>query len=337
MIATVLLLAVGFIGVMWIGEWRPAPVEVLADNPNAAPFAGDTIKIVSWNIGYAGLGDDMDFFYDGGTRMRTTAERTGENLAGIVAFLEQHTDADIILLQEVDMDSHRSYNVDQYEAIRSALPEYPFAYFAPNYRSAFVPIPLRSPMGGVRSGLALFSKTEPVEVIRYQYPGAFAFPVRLFNLKRALLSLSFRMEGVAEPLYINNTHNSAYDDGGMRRGELRFLDSLLSGKPYTVTMGDWNSNPPGYHPSAAEQTDPYFRPLILQKEDFSAGLHFAADTLHYSTRYGYEPFRAGHTTQTLLDFALLSPRIRTLSVEVVDLGYRNSDHNPVVGCFLIER
>lgn len=286
------ILAAGFIGFMWIDEYKPAPVEVLQKRRWAKRVLYDTVKIVSWNIGYAGLGDDMDFFYDGGRSTRTTKNRTEENLQGIIAFLHEHRDADFILLQEVDVNARRSYHINEYERLRKALPDY-HACFTFNYNTLFVPIPLSSPMGRVQSGLALFSLYAPGEVLRYQYPGSFPFPVRLFNLKRAVLSARFPMKGGGD-LYINNTHNSAYDDGEMRRLELGFLDSLMRGRPYTITMGDWNANPPGY-----------------------------------------EPYRAGVTTETLLDFALLSPRIQCLSLRVIDLGYKNSDHNPVVALFRV--
>ena len=31
---------------------------------------GESFNVVTWNIGYAGLDREMDFFYDGGTRVR---------------------------------------------------------------------------------------------------------------------------------------------------------------------------------------------------------------------------------------------------------------------------
>ena len=57
----------------------------------------DSLKIVAWNIGYGGLGSNMDFFYDGGTRIRDTKARTLENLKGILAEMKA-LDADIYLL-----------------------------------------------------------------------------------------------------------------------------------------------------------------------------------------------------------------------------------------------
>jgi hypothetical protein len=36
------------------------------------------------------------------------------------------------------------------------------------------------------------------------------------------------------------------------------------------------------------------------------------------------------TTTTVIDFFLLSPNIKALSVNCIDLGFENSDHNPVI-------
>ena len=155
------------LGLFWIREWRPAPVEVLdtaaiADNEPVLR-RGDTVRIVSWNIGYAGLGNDMDFFYDGGKRMRTSQARTVENLQRILRFLQRRTAdsarVDFILLQEVDLDSRRSYGINEYDSLRRALPGYE-SWMGLNYVADFVPIPLTDPMGRVKGGVATFSRSE---------------------------------------------------------------------------------------------------------------------------------------------------------------------------------
>lgn len=333
-----------FIVVIWVREWRPAPVETVYALPKGEMCdtlaAGDTLRILSWNIGYAGLGDDMDFFYDGGTRMRTSKARTAENLNGIIHFLERAVSekkADMILLQEVDFDSRRSYRMNEYDSIRKALPGYA-GWRAVNYRSDFVPIPPTDPMGRVESGLAIFSRWKPMSVTRYAYPGGFPFPVRLFNLKRCLLSMEIPVRdsaGSVRTLYVGNTHNTAYDTGNMRSGELGFLNDCLKGKRYAVTMGDWNCNPPGYVPSRAAAEDRYFRPLPIDRDDFPPEMTFLYDPTTPSTRYGYEPYHPATTATTLLDFALCGPGIEPVAVETVDLGFKNSDHNPVAAVFVI--
>lgn len=344
------ILALGialFIAVMWAREWRPAPVETVYALPQGEAgdtlTVGDTLRIVSWNIGYAGLGDDMDFFYDGGTRMRTSRERTLDNLYGIIDFLKREAasaqGADIILLQEVDFDSRRSYGINEYDSIRAALPGY-FGWWGLNYVTDFVPIPVTQPMGRVQSGIVILTRWKPEEVTRYSYPGGFAFPVRLFNLKRCLLSAEIPVRdtvagGAVRTLYINNTHNTAYDTGNMRSGELAFLNAFLSGKRYSVTMGDWNCNPPGYEPSRAAVEDKHFSPLQIDRDDFPPQMTFVYDPTTPSVRYGYEPYRPGATTTTVLDFALCGPGIEPVAFETVDLGFKKSDHNPVAATFVI--
>ncbi len=351
---------VGFVGVMWMREWRPQQVErlvggavgraVTVEEGGSLLHRGDTIRLVSWNIGYAGLGDDMDFFYDGGTRMRTSRERTERNLRRIVDFLsgeaasagggKRKPAADFILLQEVDVDSRRSYRLNEFDSIRRALAAAGYdGWRGLNYRCDFVPIPLREPMGRVESGVATFSRWRPVQVVRYAYPGGFSFPVRLFNLKRCLLSTWIPVRdletGHIDTLFINNTHNTAYDTGGMRNGEFAFLRSLLAGRRYTVTMGDWNSSPAGYCPAREAVEDPYFSPWPIDRADFPSEMTFVYDPETPSVRYGYEPYRAGKTTTTLVDFALCGPGVEPIGVETLDFGFKNSDHNPVVATFVI--
>lgn len=335
-----MLLLVAFV-IIWIREWRPEPVEnILETESKAVLRQGDTLRIVSWNIGYAGLGDDMDFFYDGGTRMRTSRERTLQNLHGIIRYLQEQADAhraDLILLQEVDFDSHRSYGLNEYDSIRNALSGYE-SWYALNYKSDFVPIPLTHPMGAVESGIVILSRWSPSRVTRYAYPGGFSFPVRLFNLKRCLLSAEFPLldsTGNLRTLYINNTHNTAYDTGNMRSGELAFMNRYLADKPYAVTLGDWNCNPPGYTASAAALADANFRPLPIDRGTFPDEMTFVYDPTTPSTRYGYEPYNPATTTTTLLDFALCGSGIEPIAFETVDLGFKNSDHNPVIATFVI--
>lgn len=340
-IAVLLLL---FIGIMWGREWQPASVETIfqvsTDTPCDTLHRGDTLRVLSWNIGYAGLGDDMDFFYDGGRRMRTSVERTQENLSAIIAYLQQQVrsqQVDVILLQEVDFNSRRSYGIHEYDSLQQALPGYE-GWYAWNYVSDFVPIPITAPMGRVKSGLVTFSRWRPKAVIRYAYPGGFSFPVRLFNLKRCLLSMEIPVQdsaGNIRTAYINNTHNTAYDTGNMRSGEMAFLNRYLSGKRYSLTMGDWNSNPPGYTPSRAALEDPHFSPLQIERADFASDLTFVYDPTTPSTRYGYEPYHAPTTTTTLLDFGLCGAGIEPVAFETVDFGFRHSDHNPILGVFVI--
>ena len=110
-----------FIAVSWAVEYRPGERETTICCPEGeiVPLP-DTLTILSWNIGYAGLGDNMDFFYDGGRRVRDSRERTARNLKEIVETISR-VNPDIALLQEVDLDSRRSYRIREVDTLRAAF------------------------------------------------------------------------------------------------------------------------------------------------------------------------------------------------------------------------
>lgn len=291
----------------------------------------DTLRLMSWNIGYGGLGENMDFFYDGGKRVRDSRERTTANLARIVLTLQQ-IDADIMLLQEVDRSSHRTYRIDEAELIGNAFPEYT-SFFVYNYRAWCVPIPVHNPIGRVNSGMLMLSRWQPIDAVRLQYPSAFPFPVRLFNLKRGLLSARF-LTAAGDTIMINNTHNTAYDTGDMRYKELVFLSQILAQSDSvgiaTVTGGDWNQYPPEYIPTADELSNPNFVPQQIDNRMFRRIGRFVYDEKEPSLRYLDRPFDPDSSVRTLTDFFFVSPQIEVLSIETVPLEFCWSDHNPVV-------
>lgn len=72
--------------------------------------------MLSFNTGYAGLGDNADFFMDGGKAVKSTDEaRMRENMDEIAAIIAESS-ADFTLLQEVDENSSRTYSVNQVES-----------------------------------------------------------------------------------------------------------------------------------------------------------------------------------------------------------------------------
>ena len=84
-LALVLLLAV-VLGVFTAAEYRPADTEVIIPDRSveAVLTTGDPLSVVSWNCGYGALGDNADFFMDGGTSVYTAdKERVDSNLSGI--------------------------------------------------------------------------------------------------------------------------------------------------------------------------------------------------------------------------------------------------------------
>ena len=72
--------------VLTLTEYLPEEREEVATNNIGweAVSPGDSLKILTWNAGYGALGDNADFFMDGGRKVETAdKERVGINLAGI--------------------------------------------------------------------------------------------------------------------------------------------------------------------------------------------------------------------------------------------------------------
>lgn len=297
---------------------------------NDAVQIADNLKIVTWNIGYGGLGSNMDFFYDGGTQIRDTEARTMRNLGGILAEMKA-MDADIYLLQEVDECSRRTYRINELAMLQAAFPEY-HLYFACNYRSFFVPVPLRSPMGKVASGLVILSRYRAEKVERLAYPSRFPFPVSLFNLKRCLLAATFRLPD-GGLLAVGNTHNTAYDAGGMREQETGFLsswiDSLQSQGVKVLVGGDWNQYPPAYVPGEDETANPHFSVAPLRFSAFDANGRIVYDSSGKTLRYLDKPY-SRNSTLTVTDYFYVSHSLSSSDARLCgNVGFSCSDHRPV--------
>ena len=169
----VLLLAV-VLGVFTAAEYRLADTEVIIPDRSveAVLTTGDPLSVVSWNCGYGALGDNADFFMDGGTSVYTAdKERVDSNLSGIRDALKA-LNPDLVILQEVDINSARSYGTDERTILRDVLPGASDS-FAYNFNTLFVPYPL-PPMGHVESGLYTLSAAAPRISERISLPVPFS-------------------------------------------------------------------------------------------------------------------------------------------------------------------
>jgi endonuclease/exonuclease/phosphatase family metal-dependent hydrolase len=317
-------------------EYQPDEEIAVSVDGEADLLAGSIVySILTWNIGYAGLGSEMDFFYEGGSMVRPTEGQNADYLKGISGFIANNDTIDFILLQEVDFKSKRSYRKNQMEILKTILPGYT-ASRAINYRSTYVPSPLFEPMGGMNAGLSTFSKFKPLSATRIATPNSYSWPKRLYLLKRCFLVSRYALSN-GKTLMIVNIHNSAFDDASdQREKELAKLRTLLLQEynqgNYIVVGGDWNQNPPGWYP---EQSAKY---VIQERWPIEVGYlpegwSWSFDPGLPTNRDVHEPFDPVQTPTTLLDYFLVSPNVRIISVETIDLEFKHSDHQPVLMSF----
>lgn len=330
-----------FIEIITLIDYKPESEIVLAKNDGVG-CVNDTVTIVSWNIGYAGLGAEMDFFYDGGRKMRASKEQTKKNLEAITNWFKQNDSVDIVFIQEIDLKSHRSYRINQLDIISEALSKHVF-YFAKNYDVWFVPIPIFNPMGRVEAGIATLSKAVTSSAIRHAYPSQGKWPVRLFLLDNCFLSTRYPLKGGKE-LVLINTHNSAYDDGKQRLTEMEYVKQFMLNEygkgNYVIAGGDWNQLPPlpdsllMFDVNKSKLNTKYFIPKAISVDFMPSGWQWISDGLA-TNRFLNEPYVKGKTAETLIDFFLVSPNVRCISKKAIDLNFKHSDHNPIIGRFVM--
>jgi len=334
LLVLVIVLIVGFAGIIiyaLISDYKPGEMTTVAsnENPSALPDSS-VISLLTWNTGYCGLDKDMDFFYDGGTKVFTPKEKCLVNLTEIYSFLKANDSIDFMLLQEVDRKSKRSYSFDEYDSIAAHL-TYASKTFAINYKVFFVPVPPSSPMGKVFSGIASFGKYLPSSSVRYSFPGEYGFPKQLFMLDRCFMVNRYPLESGRELILIN-THNEAFDPGQIRKAQMEYLRDFIVSEykngNYVIAGGDWNQCPPGFKPEFTKN-QVNNEQMVISSDYLPVEWKWVYDNTTPSERSVIAAYDPSSTTTTVIDFFLLSPNIDPLSVKCIDLGFANSDHNPV--------
>ena len=320
-------------------EYRPDPV-IRLDNLHDAPAerpAPWALSIASWNIGYCGLDAQTDFFMDGGERSRPRSRDAVETALSAVEDQVAALASDVLFLQEVDRASARSFDIDQFSAIAGRLKGYA-AWFAPNFDVSFVPTPITSPIGRVHSGLAVASRYAATSAERHQLPGDFAWPVRIFHLKRCALVVTLPSPIEGRSWVLVNLHLTAFDkEGKVRRQQLDHLRELMLERyeegHFVVLGGDWNNRFPGV---GMDDFGPYTTPRErlmwagpIPEGWTPEGWQWAMDSSVPTVRSNETGYVEGGTFRTVIDGFLLSPNLEIVDVGGLDLGFAHSDHNPV--------
>lgn len=336
-IAFILFIIISLIGYLIIdatlNEFNPEPeYDLLCITEAKSALVKDTITLLSWNIGYGGLGSEMDFFYDGGRRVRPSEEYFNKCENNIMHFISDQDNIDFLLFQEVDNGSKRSYFSHQVDKIIDIMPGY-CALFAANYDVKFVPVPLGRAMGRVFSGIMQLSNIQPSSAKAIYLPGSFGWPKSLFMLKRCITKSRYPHHS-GNDVVIINLHNSAFDESGkIRHEELSAIKKILIEEykkgNYVIAGGDWNSNPPDFDPSLIQNDSVFTIPNSIKKDFLPENWTYAFDPRFPTNRDVSEEYNKGKTGTTIIDFFILSPNIKLISTETKHLGFKYSDHNPV--------
>lgn len=326
----------GAIGIIYftLNEYSPEDVIDLKIIANSDITAPASMTLVTWNIGYCGLGENEDFILDGGKTSYPKKENFLQYYNGMLDTISQ-IDADIYLIQEVDIDSKRSYNTNEYKAIQSVLPYYDSS-FATNYKAVFVPFPLPNPIGKVESGIVTMSEYILDSVERYSLPGDYSWPIKTVHLKRCMSVSEISVDNSEKTLLVVNIHLSAYDSGDLRTAQMGYLKEFIEEKYkqgyYVIVGGDWNNQipVPGADQFELKEDGKFWKPMEVPVDWTPENWTWGADGSVPTYRLLDEPLVTADEVQYgVIDGFLISPNIELLGVSGIDLKFKNSDHNPV--------
>ncbi|MFS1517701.1 endonuclease/exonuclease/phosphatase family protein [Bacillus sp. SCS-151] len=341
-ILLIALIFITFLIYVTVTDYKPAEEISLTVNNQSGNMlrANEPFTMTTFNIGYAGLDKEQDFFLDGGKMSKSSSkEQTLINLEAITSFIEDKK-SDIYLLQEVDTDSSRSNHINQIDHISKKLPDYSYTYGV-NYKVPWVPVPILDPMGSANSGILTLSKYTIEQSTRFALAGKEDWPRQLFDLDRAFTENRIPIDNGKELILIH-LHLSAYDEGGkVRKQQLQYLSQYLANEiqkeNYLILGGDWNHVIPGTDPYLFETTEEWPEWLQEFPETFKPeGFQWVADRQVPTSRTTQYSFREGVNFLAVIDGFLVSPNIEVINVSGDYLGYENSDHNPVTGEFILK-
>ncbi|WP_022765925.1 endonuclease/exonuclease/phosphatase family protein [Butyrivibrio sp. XPD2006] len=327
-----------------VDEYRPEEVENLqiAGEPGNAVSKSKSIRIMSWNIGYGALGDNSDFFMDGGTMVYTAdEERVSQNLDDIDAEVDKIA-PDILITQETDVSSARArfINEPQYLAEHSEADVFQNQnLFSYNYKVSFVPLPI-PPIGKVHSGLATFSKFAIDSAERIALPCPFKWPLRTINLKRGLQEIRMPIEGSDRELVIINFHLEAYDSGEGKIAQTKLLKQILIDEfekgNYVIAGGDFNQQFSNVDTGKYAALDGIWQAPVIDVAEFGDDFRFLADP-EVPTCRSLDKILVSAPSRDYSDFQyyvidgfIVSKNIEVEQMYTEDLGFVCSDHNPVV-------
>lgn len=336
-LAAVVVLAAGFVIFLTVTEYKPEAVEsvpILSYSSQGGETPGESIRFMSWNIGYCGLGKNEDFVMDGGSGSGKpeSRETVTEYYLGVLDTIQENS-ADVYFLQEVDSDSSRSYGLDQSRGIPESLGAASSAY-ALNYSCPFVPFPW-PPMGRVNCGIMTMSGLDAVgEAERIALPCPFSWPMSTANLKRCLLVTRYNLPGTDKQLVAVNLHLEAYDDGEGKAAQtaalLEVLEEEYAAGNYVIAGGDFNQTFSGTLDAWPMLDDTYWTPGVLSEDILPEGWSFAYDVDVPSCRLDNAPYDPETSQHYVIDGFIVSPNVEVSSIETLDTGFEYSDHSPVI-------
>ncbi|MBR6916700.1 MAG: endonuclease/exonuclease/phosphatase family protein [Clostridia bacterium] len=343
-LAGVILIVGGYLAYVFISYHRIGDAVLTAEGKGSGVARdGEEYSILSYNIGFGAYESDYGFFMDGGTESRAwSVERLDKNLENIASIVDG-LDPDFCLLQEVDIDSTRSYHIDEREYFKT-LKENKSYIFAQNYDSPYLFYPVLKPHGASESGLMTFSAFDITDASRRELPIETGL-MKFLDLDRCYSKSTIPIDN-GKILILYNFHLSAYtSDGAIATRQLHLIlndmeKEYRKGNCYCIAGGDFNKDILGdssKYFGAADKEYTWAQPIpegMFDGYNISVVAPLDEDDPVPSCRNADSAYHEGQYVLTIDGF-LVSANVEVTSSRVIDTQFAYSDHNPVEMTFIL--
>ena len=328
------------------------------DNRPAMLAKAVTYDVVTYNLNYGAFSSDYTYYksvgknLDGSTQSGTSSrafskDRVEINTKGSAGIMSTGSNAEVefFMFQEVDVDSTRTYYVDERQILKDVFLNYA-EVFAETASSNYIFAPLTSPIGKVNSGMVTYSAFEVDHAMRYTLPSNESFPSKYSSNDNCVSIVKCGISGVGdgELFCLINVNVSMYEDEEIRLRDLEALYKIMEKElavhnNYVVVGGsfsyllygeqgvfenkmitpDWCTNLPECF-SEQRLNDIGFR---IIKDDIAVELKTG------TIRDCSVSYKEGSTFEAITDGFIVSNNIVVEKIQVLDGDYLYSAHNPV--------
>lgn len=311
------------------------PLAVTSAATEAAASTGTAYTIATYNVGFGAYLPDYTFFMDGGRESRARSEEAVCYAIEGAAELAAGLAPDFAIFEEVDLDSTRSWHVDQSALISGYFSGYD-STFAVNYDSAYLFYPFTCPIGRSKSGISVYSRFTITSAVRRSLPIATDL-TKFIDLDRCYSVNRVSVDNGRE-LVIYAVHLSAYtSDASVRDGQLEMLFSDMASEyakgNYVICGGDLNHDLKALSDDGITFDWAHYLDRSSLPEGFSVALDLLSeeerDAFPETTRNADIPYTPGESLTVTIDGFLLSDNVSMQSLTVPYTEFTYSDHNLV--------
>ena len=285
---------------------------------------GNQLSILTWNIGYAGLGEESDLLTSHGKMiLPPSQEAIMKNEKAIVEYLTR-SKRDVYLFQEIANYRVLGRKSTILDGISTALEEYT------TYYSGL--IKFGALLFRIKAGNALSSRISIKRVDRVDLP--LERDSMWGRIQKRHMLVAFIPENGGKQWVIINLHLSVLDRNALVRKEQleRVSDYMLMhyyDGNYVVIGGDWNLRLADTNWPHTTHEEDLFWVHDLPKSWTPQRWQWGVDTSTPTVRTDQNPYVEGENYTTIIDGFLVSPNVEIDKVQTSSMDFAYSDHNPI--------